>query len=153
MSRLLVLDVRQSLKFVKLDNRMNKIKMLADETEALITNPPPHWQVLSQAIVNVSRNCVLAIDRHGIVFLANTLSDQKFGASSRKPLKDIIPSLLSTVEKTLADGKYRVVPSMQVKSEEYRIVVSPLKLHNQPIGAICLLEESTELNIPDDPGQ
>ncbi|SHO51650.1 sigma 54-interacting transcriptional regulator [Desulfopila aestuarii] len=123
---------------------MHKNNSLTSEIEALISNPPPHWQVLCQAIVDVSRNCVLAVDRRGCIFVANAIANEKFGAAVRKLLKDIIPSLMNLVDKTLMDGRRRVVPSMQVGSNEYRIVVNPLKLQAELVGAICLLEESTE---------
>lgn len=123
---------------------MNENDTLLREIEALVCNPPHHWRVLSQAIVNVSRNCVLAVDRQGCIFIANTIADSKFGPSIRKPLKDVIPSLMGSVEKTIADGKRRIVQSMQVGSEEYRVTINPLKLQDDSIGTICLLEESTE---------
>ena len=121
---------------------MNK---LDEKVEALIANPPHHWQELIEAIVNVSLNSVIAIDRRGNIFLTNTIADEKFGALLRKSLQEVIPGLQAFVGKTLLDGKRRVVQSLQVKSEEYRIVVNPLKLEGRAIGAICLLEESTEL--------
>lgn len=117
---------------------------LSQEIEDLISNPPPHWRVLCQAIVDVSRNSVFAVDRHGYIFVANTIADEKFGASIKKSLKDVIPNLMDTVDKTFTDGKRRVVPSLQLASDEYRIVINPLKLQDELVGAICLLEEGTE---------
>lgn len=123
---------------------MKKNSGLSQEIEDLLCNPPHHWRVLSQAIVDVSRNCLLAVDRHGVVFQANNIAHEKFGVPIRILLKDVIPDLVNIVDKTIADGKRRVVNSMQVESEEYRVSVNPINLEDQLIGVICLLEESTE---------
>lgn len=117
---------------------------ISHEIETFTTNPPSRWQVLCQSIVDVSRNCVLAVDRHGSIFVANTIAGEKFGASIGTSLKDLIPNLMPPVEKTLIDGERRVVPSMQVASGEYRITVNPLKLQDSLVGVTLLLEESTE---------
>jgi len=123
---------------------MKKTFRLSKGIEAVISDPSPHWRMLCQAIIDVSRNCVLAVDRHGYIFVANTIADEKFGAATGKSLHNIIPSLMDQVETTLVDGQRRVVPSMQLASAEYRIVIHPLKLQDELVGAICLLEESTE---------
>ena len=49
-----------------------------------------------------------------------------------------------SVDKTIVDCKRRIVQSMQVGSAEYRIIINPIKCEDELIGAICLLEESTE---------
>lgn len=123
---------------------MKKPKSLPKKLEDLISNPPHHWRVLSQSIVNVSRNCVLAVDRHCTIFLANSIADQKFGVSVPKSLKEVIPALLPPVYRTIADGERRIVKSMLVDANEYRVIVSPITVEDDSIGAICLLEESTE---------
>jgi PAS domain S-box-containing protein len=123
---------------------MKKNSDLPQEIEDLMYNPPHHWRVLSQAIVNVSRNCLLAVDRHGVIFQANNIAHDKFGVSVGILLKDAIPDLVNIVDKTIADGKRRIVNSMQVESEEYRVSVNPINLEDELIGVICLLEESTE---------
>lgn len=111
--------------------------------EDLICNPPHHWQILSQAIVGVSRDCVLAVDRRGVIFLTNNIAEEKFGPSTKKPLKDVVPDLVSVVEQSFKDGNRHIVHSMQVEAEEYRVIVNPLKSEDNLIGVICLLEEST----------
>jgi PAS domain S-box-containing protein len=118
---------------------------LLSSIEDLISNPPPPWQLLSQAIVNVSRSCVLAVDRNGSIFMDNLISNEKFGPLQRKLLKDVIPDLMESVEKTFVDGKRRTVKSMFVKSSEYRVIISPIMAEGRLFGAICLLEESTEV--------
>ncbi|WP_217909594.1 sigma 54-interacting transcriptional regulator [Desulfosediminicola flagellatus] len=124
---------------------MKKLHKLSDEVEALIENQPRDWLLLSQAIVNVSRNCIVAVDRHGAIFLTNTIAEQKFGVSIGELLIDVVPSLMEQVKETLADGRRRVWPSVQVEEEEYRITLNPLKFQDESIGVVCSLEESTEL--------
>lgn len=116
---------------------------LSKEIEGLMCSPPQHWLILSQAIINVSRNCVIAIDRRGVIFQANTIAYQKFEITIRKLLKDVLPDLVDIVDKTIAAGKRRTVNSMQVESEEYRVSVSPIQLEDELLGVICLLEEIT----------
>ncbi len=123
---------------------MKKDTELSREIEDLMSNPPHHWQVLSQAIVNVSRNCLLAVDRQGEVFLANNIAHEKFGVPIGTLLKDVMPSLFNRVNKTIMDGKHRVENSLLVGSEEYRVSVNPIKLDNELVGVVCLLEEGTE---------
>lgn len=124
---------------------MKKLHKLSDEVEALIENQPRDWLLLSQAIVNVSRNCIVAVDRHGAIFLTNTIAEQKFGVSIGELLIDVVPSLMEQVKETLAEGRRRVWPSVQVEEEEYRITLNPLKFQDESIGVVCSLEESTEL--------
>ncbi len=111
----------------------------------LIHNPPQHWRVLSQALVNAYRNCLLAVDYRSVIFLANKIAQKKFGVTLKSPLKDVIPELVGIVDKTVADGNHRTEISLQVESEEYLTSVSPLILEGELVGVICLLEESTNL--------
>lgn len=124
---------------------MKKPLSLSQKIEDLIRNPPRHWRALSQALVNASNNCLLAVDCRGVIFLANSIACEKLGAAVKIPLKDVIPELVGMVDKTIADGQRRVEISIQVESEAYLISVSPIKLENEWVGAICVLEESTEL--------
>ena len=124
---------------------MKKPLGLSQKIEDLIRNPPRHWRAFSQALVNTSINCLLAVDRHGVIFLANSIAYEKFGTAGRIPLKDVIPELVGMVDKTIADGKRRIEISIQVESGEYIASVSPIKLEDELVGAICVLEESTEL--------
>ncbi len=124
---------------------MNKDEDLFKGVEDLICNPPPHWRVLSQAIINVSRNYVLAVDRKkGVVFQANTIASQKFGNLVSRRLKDVLPDLVHIMDKAMVEGKPQIANSMQVASGEYRVSVNPILVEDELIGAICLLEESTE---------
>jgi PAS domain S-box-containing protein len=111
----------------------------------LIYNPPQRWRVLSQALVNASRNCLLAVDQRGDIFLANKIAYEKFGAVLKSQIKDVIPELVGIVDKTIADGKRRIGISIQVESGEYLTSVSPVILEGKLVGVICLLEESTNL--------
>ncbi len=124
---------------------MKKPIGLSQKIEDLIRNPPRHWRAFSQALVNTSINCLLAVDRRGVIFLANSIAYEKFGTAVRIPLKDVIPELVGTVDKTIADGKRRIEISIQVEYKEYLSSVSPIKLEDALVGAICVLEESTEL--------
>lgn len=130
---------------IKTESLVINMSSLSDEIEALIENQPRHWQLLSQAIVNVSRNCILGVDREGVIFLTNTIAEQKFGVSTGASLGEVVPSLMEPVVLTLTDGIRRVLPSVQVEEKEYRITVNPLKLQDESIGVVCSLEESTEL--------
>jgi len=123
---------------------MEENSELFQEIEDMICNPPQHWWVMSQAIVNSSRSCLLAVDRHGVVFLANNIARGKFGRLMQTALQDAVPDLVTLVYKTLADGRRRVVQSMKVESDEYRVTANPIKIEEELLGVICLLEESTE---------
>jgi PAS domain S-box-containing protein len=124
---------------------MQKNLGISQEIKDLIYNPPPHWRVLSQALVNASRNCLLAVDRSGVIFLANTIASERFGVALKSQLKDVIPELVDIVDKTIAVGNRRSEISIQVDSVEYLTSVSPVLLEGELIGVICLLEESTDL--------
>ncbi|MFT5701922.1 MAG: PAS domain S-box-containing protein [Desulforhopalus sp.] len=122
---------------------MNKNGKVTQDVEDLIFNPPHNWGVLSQAIIDVSRNSWIAVDRNGRVFLTNDKAIKRFEVSVRVLLKDVIPEIAHIAQKTIADGKRRVVRSMQVESEEYRVSINPIQLENELVGVVCLLEEST----------
>ncbi len=124
---------------------MNYNNGFAQEIEELLHNPPHLFKELSQAIINVSRNCVLAVDRKGIIFMANTIAEDTFGTSIDRLLKIVIPDLENSVNKTIADGKRRLVKSMVIGDDEFRVIINPLQLEEEVFGVICLLEESSEL--------
>jgi PAS domain S-box-containing protein len=124
---------------------MQKSIGISRKIKNLIHDPPQHWRVLGQALVNASRNSLVAVDRHGIIFLANTIAYEKFGAAFKSPLNETMPELASIVDKTIADGKRRSDITIQVESGEYLTSVSPVILEGDLVGVICLLEESTNL--------
>ena len=124
---------------------MQKPLGLSKKIEDLISNPPRHWRALSQALVNASINSLLAVDHLGVIFLANSIAYEKFGAAIRIPLNNVIPELVGIVDKTIADGKRRVEIAIQVKFTEYLTSVSPIRLEGELVGVICVLEECTEL--------
>lgn len=124
---------------------MQKNLGISHKAKDLINNPPQHWRVLSQALVNASRNCLLAVDHKGVIFLANNIAYEKFGVALKSQLKDVMPELVGISDKTIADGKRRAEVSIQIESVEYLTSVSPVILGGEVIGVICLLEESTNL--------
>jgi len=124
---------------------MNNSNGLSKEIEDVMHNPPHEWGVLSQAIINVSRNSLVAVDKNGRVFLANTIATEKFGVSRKTFLKDRIPDLTRIVKKTIVGSEAQIVNSMQIAGQEYRVSINPIQLGNEQVGAICLLQESTVL--------
>lgn len=124
---------------------MNKSNGLSKEIEDVMHNPPHEWGVLSQAIIDVSKNSLVAVDKNGRVFLANTIATEKFGVSRKTFLKDRIPELTSIVKKTIVGSKDQIINSMQIVGQEYRVSINPIQLENEQVGAICLLQESTAL--------
>ncbi len=124
---------------------MKRTIELHNKIEKLISNPPRHWQILSQALVNASINYLIAVDQHGVIFLSNRIAYEKFGATAKIPLKDVIPELVEIVDKTIAYGRRPAEISIQVGSGEYLTSVNPIKLKDKVVGAVCLLQESTDL--------
>lgn len=124
---------------------MQKNLGISRKIRDLIDNPPQHWRALSQALINASGNCLLAVDHRGVIFLANKIAFEKFGATFKSPLKEVIPELVGIVDKTIADGQRRIEISIQVESGEYLTSVSPVILGGELVGVICLLQESTNL--------
>lgn len=123
---------------------MKENNEIPQDFEELICCPSPHLQLFGQAIVNASRNCIIAVDRQGIIFLANETAVEKFGDLSKKSLQKVLPELIKIVEETICNNQQQTEKSMQVGPEEYLINVSPIKAVNDVVGVICLLEESTE---------
>jgi PAS domain S-box-containing protein len=116
-----------------------------NKIEKLISNPPRHWQILSQALVNASMNYLIAVDQHGVIFLSNSIAHEKFEAAAKIPLKDVIPELVEIVDKTITNGRRPAEISLKVRSGEYLTSVNPIKLNDKVVGAVCLLQESTDL--------
>jgi PAS domain S-box-containing protein len=124
---------------------MKRTIELNNKVEKLISSPPRHWQILSQALVNASINYLFAVDQHGIIFLSNRIAYEKFGAAAGIPFKDVIPELVEIVDKSIANGRRPAEISIRVGSGEYLISVNPIKLKDKVVGAVCLLQESTDL--------
>jgi len=116
-----------------------------NKIEKLISNPPRHWQILSQALVNASINYLIAVDQHSVIFLSNRIAYEKFGAAAKIPLIDVMPELAEIVDKTIANGRRPAEITSKVGSEEYLTSVNPIKLKDNVVGAVCLLQESTDL--------
>lgn len=124
---------------------MHKNAGVSEKFKNLIYNSPHHWRALSKALINASRNCLLAVDHRGLIFLANKFAYETFGAEETLKLNDVIPELVEIVNKTIADGKRRMEIPIQLESGEYLTNVSPVMLQGKLVGVICLLEESTNL--------
>ncbi|BHH85291.1 RNA polymerase subunit sigma-54 [Desulforhopalus sp. 52FAK] len=77
--------------------------------------------------------------------MSNTSANEKFGPIKTMDLSEAIPELSQFVEKTFVDGQRHTVKSMFVRSSEYRVIVSPILAEDKVVGAICQLEESTEV--------
>ncbi|MCG8638965.1 MAG: hypothetical protein MI862_04485, partial [Desulfobacterales bacterium] len=61
---------------------MSKEKdIMLNKISGLIKRAPRHWQTFSQAFVNASGNCLIAIDPHGVIFLSNRMASQKLGTT------------------------------------------------------------------------
>lgn len=124
---------------------MNNSSGLPKKIEGVMHNSPAQWRALSQAIINVSRNSLVAVDTNGRVSLANSSAQKKFGLSQNTLLQDSVPELTSRVKKAILDCKDQIVNSMQIGGQEYRVSINPIQLDSEQVGAVCLLEESTAL--------
>lgn len=122
---------------------MKNKQRLSKEIEAIIQNPPRHWHAFSQALVNASDNCLLAVDHLGVIFLSNTMAEEKLGVTPKARLKQVLPQLDERVDKTIISGVPQTDFSFRVGANDFLASVHPLKIGQDLIGAICVLNEST----------
>ncbi len=123
---------------------MEKQSDFSRRINALISNSPSDWQAFNQALVNASSDCYLAVDHLCVVFLANSMASETFGAAERMPLREIIPELVEMVKMTVSNGKRFIDVTIHVKAVGYLTTIHPVKLDGDPAGAICVLKEATE---------
>ncbi len=123
---------------------MKKDQQLSKEIQAIIQNPPQHWQAFSQALVNASDNCLLAVDHQGIIFLSNTKAKEKLGTTPKTKLKQILPQLDEKVDKTIISGIPQTDFRFRSGTIDFMASVHPIKIENDLVGAICRLNEATE---------
>lgn len=122
---------------------MDKKEKLSKKIEAIIQNPPRHWHVFSQALIEASGNCLLAVDQQGIIFLSNTAAEQKLGAMTKARLKHILPQLDERVDRAIISKSIQSEFEFHINSTDFMASVYPIKIGNDLIGAICVLNEFT----------
>lgn len=122
---------------------MKKKQGLSKEIEAIIQNPPWHWHAFSQALVNASDNCMLAVDHQGIIFLSNTMAGEKLGTKPKTKLKQVLPQLDERVDKTIISRIPQTDFRIRVKTVDFIASVHPIKIEQDLVGVICVLNEST----------
>ncbi len=122
---------------------MTKKQDITKEINRLMQDPPVQWQVFSQALVNASTNSLLAVDRHGVVFLSNSIANKKFGTFPKTKLEEQIPELANIVDKIIEEGGQQIDFTIHVDSGDYLASVNPIKLGDELVGAICVLNESS----------
>ncbi len=122
---------------------MKKTQGLSRQIEAIIQNPPQHWQALGQALVNASDNCMLAVDLQGVIFFSNTMAGEKLGITPKTRLKQILPQLDERVDKTIISGIPQTDFSFRLEKVSFMASVHPIKIEQDLIGAICVVNEST----------
>ncbi len=122
---------------------MKKNKPLSKEIDAIIQNPSKPWPAFSQALINASDTCMLAVNDQGMIFLSNILAENKLGVSPRTTLKQALPQLDERVDKTLISGIAQTDFKLRVGAIDFMASVHPLKIGQDLVGVICTLNEST----------
>jgi PAS domain S-box-containing protein len=122
---------------------MKKNQPLSKEIEAIIQNPSKRWPAFSQALINASDTCMLAVNDQGIIFLSNTMAEEKLGISQKNKLKQVLPQLDERVDKTIISGIAQTDFKLHVRTNDFMASVHPLKIGQDLVGVICTLNEST----------
>lgn len=122
---------------------VSKKNDILNKINGLIKRAPRHWQVFSQALVNASGNCLIAIDPHGVIFLSNRMASQKLGTTAKTRLSDTMPELAEIAAQTVADGISRTDFMIRVDSGSYLAGVNPIRIEEELFGAVCTLNEAT----------
>lgn len=124
---------------------MKKKQQLSKEIKAFIKKPSRRWLAFSQALVNASDGCMVAVDLEGVIFLSNTMAVEKLGAHPKIKIKQVLPELDEAVDKTIVTGAAQTDFRIHIGSIDFMASVHPLKVRHDLIGAICVVNESTML--------
>jgi PAS domain S-box-containing protein len=103
------------------------------------------WNILGQALVDASANVVIAVDRSGMIFLANAEAQKRFNAQAGASMQGVLPELWPMVARTLETRQRHTEPSFQFAQSDYLTRVSAILSEDGLVGALCVFEERGEL--------
>jgi len=122
---------------------MKKNPPLSKEIEDIIQNPSTRWPAFNQALINASDACMLAVNDQGIIFLSNTMAEEKLGISPRIKLKHVLPELDERIDEAIIRGIAQTDFKLRVGPYDFMVSIHPLKIGKDQVGVICALNEST----------
>ncbi|MGD9974363.1 MAG: sigma 54-interacting transcriptional regulator [Desulfatirhabdiaceae bacterium] len=103
------------------------------------------WKAFSQALTDASQDGVCVIHPSGNIIFSNQAAREKLNLFPGTKLESVCPQVGREVSATLQDHKHRFGISVQFDQIHYLAKVSPVYWNEQMVGALCVFENSTEL--------
>ena len=105
----------------------------------------PDWRNFSHALLNATHNVIFVVDPSGSVIISNQMATGKFGIHHGNPLEDAMPEFWPTVADVLEKRQYRSGIPLTHAGTSFLARIGPLCWGDEMIGALCILDEATEL--------
>lgn len=87
----------------------------------------------------------LAVNTSGQIILTNSIARESFGAYPGIDMEKALPELWPNITRKLNEAKQSVEFSVQRAKANYLVRVSPILLHTEYVGAVCVFVESEGL--------
>lgn len=106
---------------------------------------PLDWEAFTQSLLNATRDGVAAVNRQGTVVFANQVAQLALGLRAGCLLEELQPDLWPKVAETLREPKHQLGIHVSSNYGSYLAKVSPMVWNSTLIGALCIYEDSSEL--------
>ena len=104
-----------------------------------------HVDDFSQALVNAMGVGFLAVNTLGVTILANSIAHESFGAFPGVDLKEAFPELWPKALQILKEQHKNSEFSLRREKTNYLIMVNPIEIDSEQVGAIFVFVESSGL--------
>ncbi|SDP76403.1 sigma-54 interaction domain-containing protein [Desulforhopalus singaporensis] len=112
-------------------------------------NPSPgaqqHLNVFHKAQLDAIGEGILSINNSGIVVLADKIIREALGIFPGDDLAEVLPKLYSEAKLTFKDLRRRFVASVRKGDLAFLVMISPIQLGVDTVGAICVFVENSDL--------
>ncbi|MDT8421875.1 MAG: sigma 54-interacting transcriptional regulator [Desulfuromonadales bacterium] len=116
---------------------------------SFFVNPSPdmkqHLEAFQKAQFNAIGEGVLSVNTSGKVLLSDKIIREALGISPGDHLNELLPKLWATVEDTFQDRNRRFVVSLQISDMAFLVMISPILMGLDMVGATCVFVENSDL--------
>ncbi len=112
---------------------------------SLLNNMPIQADDFYQVLMDAMGVGFLAVNTSGQIILTNSIARESFGAYPGIDMEKALPELWPNIMRKLNEAKQSVEFSVQRTKANYLVRVSPILLHTEYVGAVCVFVESEGL--------
>jgi len=100
-----------------------------------------------QAFADATARIMVVIDKTGAITLLSKLARQRLGIDPGISFKEVLPGFWAQAKKVIDGSQATCDLPLQIGDQEYLVGVNPLIEDNYICGAVCVLVDSTQLDI------